>query len=194
MKPVTQSRVGKDGTCFRSCIASILELPEARVPDWPLANQDPGVDRFLRGRGLRYMEVPIDVAEQAVKPVGYQIITGLSPRGGAHAVVGKDGRLAWDPHPRDGTGRGLVREENYGLLLPVAGALVADTHWEPSDVIRRWKAYNEPPYKPGDSIHLKNGKRAVVSKVTSAVDLFGEKEWHVSTTSGDVVIVPLKGK
>ena len=265
MKPVVQSRTGSNGTCFRACLASLLEVPERAVPDFKLANQDPGVDRFLAGRGLRYVETPV-TAGSSPAPVGYHIITGTSPRGGAHAVVGKDGHLAWDPHPHDGTGRGLVREENYGLLLPVARATDAmrrpkpgegarsgypydyvykgyglqkidkadtdsgkgwvnifgsdgmlidaaptlvdarwlvdqwatkkamDVHWGPSDAVKRWKTYNEPPYKPGDHIRLENGRRAVVSKVTPAVDLFGDKEWHVSTTSGDVVIVPLKGK
>ena len=116
MKPVTQSRTGRNGTCFRACLASLLEVPERAVPDFKLANQDPGVDRFLAGRGLRYVEVPVgDVA-----PTGWHVITGTSPRGGQHAVVGKDGKLAHDPHPHDGTGRGLVREENYGLLLPLS--------------------------------------------------------------------------
>ena len=169
MKPVVQSRTGRNGTCFRACLASLLELPERAVPDFKLANQDPGVDRFLAKRGLKYVEVPAgDVA-----PTGWHVITGTSPRGGAHAVVGKDGHLAWDPHPvSDDPRRGLIREEGWGLLLPVARAM--DVHWEPSDAVKRWKAYNEPPYKPGGRVRLENGRRAVVSKVTPAVDLFGE--------------------
>jgi hypothetical protein len=115
MIPVTQSRTGKNGTCFRACVASLLDIKESQVPDWEAANQDPGVNGFLRKRGLRYEEVPVG----GTAPVGYHVITGLSPRGGLHAVVGRDGRTVWDPHPQDGTGRGLVREDRYGLLLPV---------------------------------------------------------------------------
>ena len=117
MKPVTQSRTGENGTCFRACIASILELPEAAVPDWPDANLDPDVNRWLGQRGLRYEQIDAS----APPPLGLHIIQGLSPRGGQHAIVGKDGRPLWDPHPQDETGRFLVRKDEWGVLLPSRG-------------------------------------------------------------------------
>lgn len=123
MRRVTQSRTGEDGTCFRSCVASLLNLKESQVPDWPDANQDAGVNRWLAGRGLRYDEVPVQAASA---PVGLHIITGLSPRGGAHAVVGRDGCVVMDPHPQDGTGRGLVEKYAWGLLTPLNKAEDAD--------------------------------------------------------------------
>jgi hypothetical protein len=46
----------------------------------------------------------------------YTTIEGISPRGGQHACVALNGRLIWDPHPEDQTGRGLVKAEVYGLL------------------------------------------------------------------------------
>lgn len=117
MIPVTQSRTGEHGTCFRASLASILNLKEKQVPDFGEANEDPGIDTFLAKYGLRYQEVPIG----NTAPVGYHIITGISPRGGMHAVVGRDGQIVWDPHPLDGTPHGLTTQEKYGLLLP-AGA------------------------------------------------------------------------
>lgn len=113
MKPVTQSRTGSNGRCFPACLASILELPENEVPD--LDNTDkPQVDKFLAKHGFEYQRVPADI-----KPAGHHVIEGISPRGGAHAVVGLNGRLVHDPHPQDGTGRGLVQVDSYGLLLPI---------------------------------------------------------------------------
>ena len=113
MRPVTQSRTGGNGRCFPACLASILELPERAVPD--LDNtKEWEVNDFLRPYGFTYMEFPAE----DVGPVGYHIITGKSPRGGLHAVVGLNGRMVHDPHPRDGTGRGLARVDNYGILLP----------------------------------------------------------------------------
>jgi len=112
----TQSRTGETGTCFRTCIASLLDLKESQVPDWPEANQDPGVDKWLAKRGLKYEEVP--VSNHGVRPAGYYFALGLSPRGGQHAVIMKDGKLVMDPHPQDGTGRGLVKVESWGVLVP----------------------------------------------------------------------------
>ena len=111
MIPQIQSRVGDRGRCFPACIASILEMKEWEVPD--LSNVDVAqVDRYLTQHGLYYREVSTEVP-----PLGYHIILGISPRGGYHAVVGRDGEFVFDPHPRDGTGRGLVEVTGYGLLI-----------------------------------------------------------------------------
>ena len=111
MIPQTQSRVGRRGRCFPACLASILELKEWEVPD--LDNTDTAqVDGYLAQHGLYYREVGPEVP-----PLGYHVILGVSPRGRPHAVVGRDGELAFDPHPKDGTGRGLVRVSGYGLLI-----------------------------------------------------------------------------
>lgn len=94
-------------------MASILELPEEAVPDWPQANDDPGVNRWLARFGLRYDEVPITDPP----PVGWHFILGLSPRGGQHAVVGYNGKFVHDPHPEaDDPRRGLRRPTHWGVL------------------------------------------------------------------------------
>lgn len=120
--PVTQSRAGERGTCFRACLASILNLPERAVTDFDKG--EGGLDGYwgrvhdwLAERGLRYRRVPVDGA----KPSGWSTIEGVSPRGGLHACVAYDGELVHDPHPRDGTGRGLTEPRYYGLLEPIKG-------------------------------------------------------------------------
>jgi hypothetical protein len=116
MTPVVQSRIGNRGTCFRAALASILNLREDQVPDFPQANQDPGVNRFLAKYGLRYEQRPItDPA-----PAGWGTVEGTSPRGGEHACVRYGGKLVWDPHPQDSTGQGLVEKKTWGVLMPVS--------------------------------------------------------------------------
>lgn len=125
MIPVTQSKTGSVGTCFRSCIASILELREADVPDindFSSAGWQGAVDDFLWERGLSYRRVPVDSA----RPVGWSTIEGVSPRGGLHACVAYDGELVHDPHPQDGTGRGLIEPRYYGLLESLGEGRAAD--------------------------------------------------------------------
>lgn len=172
MIPQVQSRVGKNGRCFMACLASILEIPESAVPDFP--KDDAGFDRatqqFLAGYGLRYDQVPI---ASNPAPIGYHTIEGISPRGGMHATVGYNGKMVWDPHPQDGTGRGLRKPMFYGIL----------TQRGAKDAL---------PPKPGEKITLPNGKRTTVTKVLKATNLFGEPEYHVSTTTGEVLPVPIK--
>lgn len=138
MRPVTQSRVGEDGTCFRACIASILNLDEAQVTDFDgprrflhdvqgMDDYWANVEGFLATKGLSYRRVPVD----GRKPIGYSTIEGVSPRGGLHACVAKDGVLIHDPHPQDGTGRGLVEPRYYGLLEPIR---VSGGDWTPYDM------------------------------------------------------------
>jgi hypothetical protein len=110
MKPIHQTRIGDDGNCFAACLSSILETP---IPEFG-SEPDfwPNVDRWLARRGLRYTQT-------SDPPLGWHTIEGISPRGGPHAVVGRDGKFVFDPHPHDGTGRGLVRVDKYGVLTPL---------------------------------------------------------------------------
>jgi hypothetical protein len=67
-----------------------------------------------------------------------------------------------------------------------------DTHWEPGgDIKRLWLEANAP-YGPGDLIKLPNGKITEVTKCLLGEDLFHEPEYHVSTKTGECVMVPVK--
>ena len=120
MIPVTQTRTGKNGNCLAAALASILEIPIRAVPEFggdSVFIQN--VQRFLAEHGLYYAHVsPDDPTIEAAFNQGevFHVIEGISPRGGQHAVVGRNGEMIHDPHPQDGTGRGLVEVENYGLL------------------------------------------------------------------------------
>ena len=123
MRRVVQSRTGEEGTCFRACLASLLNLPESQIPDFPDANEDPYVNTFLAKHGLHYEEIPYDAANP---PVGLYLLLGISPRGGMHVVIEKDGKLVWDTHPQDSTGRGIVEPLKYGVLTRVGRARAKD--------------------------------------------------------------------
>jgi hypothetical protein len=110
---VEQSSVGADGTCMRAALASIFGLRERDVPDFQGDDQPADVNAWLNPLGWSYRRAPVD----GRKPDGWSTIEGVSPRGGLHACVAKDGELAWDPHPAAlGDGQGLVEPRWYGLL------------------------------------------------------------------------------
>lgn len=106
---------------MNACLASILEIPEADVPDFLGTDQEwlAQLQQWLAPQGLYYVQIqPSEPTVKAAFAAGelYHTIEGLSPRGGMHACVGLNGRLVFDPHPQDGTGRGLVKVHCYGLL------------------------------------------------------------------------------
>ena len=145
MTPVTQTRLYDPspdvppGNCFAACVATILDLTLAEVPDlmefWTPKSSDTTVWRnywkryheWLKSRGLAYIEVS-DVSMQAAEMEGVPcIVSGKSPReatGLQHAVVGtweriEDGVIApkilHDPHP---SRAGLVKGDwTYGYFL-----------------------------------------------------------------------------
>lgn len=111
MKPVEQTILTPpDGDCFAACVASILELPIASVPNYP----DPtgpndhswwwGWQEWLKQFNLAFVGWNHPIAEDA--EVVADILRGYSicnvryenPRIN-HAVVCRDGEIVWNPHP-----------------------------------------------------------------------------------------------
>lgn len=122
MIPQMQSRTGKNGRCLNACLASILEIPEAQVPDFG-KDWEADVAKFLATFGLYYVQIPKDdsLLKVMFNPAHGEVwstIEGISHRGGPHACVARNGELVWDPHPvgLDGSQPGLKSVENYGLL------------------------------------------------------------------------------
>lgn len=182
MIPQVQSRVGKRGRCFNACLASILELPEASVPDFDEDDYWQSVDDWLSKFGLYYRQVPLDIA-----PVGWHTVEGTSPRGGQHAVVGYNGEMVWDPHPEDGTGK-WVKPRIYGVLISRGQGTISDQALA-LDI-------HELSFLPdvGELIKLPNGKVTRVVKVERSKDLYDEPEYHISTSTGEVLTHPIKEK
>lgn len=137
MKPVTQTQFGRpNGNCFASCVASILELELTEVPnfcagrvkDWMVPFQD-----WLAERGLHAIEMTVADQEawiEASKPCGWCILSGPAPRGLAHSVVARDGRMVHDPHP-SGTGLEMVKQAMFFVALDPVAVRVAHEPVEP---------------------------------------------------------------
>jgi hypothetical protein len=118
--PVMQTKIGEDhGNCFEACMASILEIPIYRVPDFPRDDTEfiQALEDFLLQYGLFYLQVETNdpVMKVAFKRGdAWHVIEGTSERGGPHACVGLNGKLVHDPHPG---GHGLVDTDCFGLLV-----------------------------------------------------------------------------
>jgi len=120
MKPVDQTKFGKEGNCLQACIASIFKLPLDEVPDFAKIGGDENwwkeLNKFLLPYGLYHLEVQ-NISECPI--VGYQLIYGRTVRG-KHAVVGSNGEMVHDPHP---SRSGLDITESLGLFVSVMGCI-----------------------------------------------------------------------
>jgi len=118
MIPVDQQLVDKDvGDCWKSCIASVMELPHDEVPHFVMAEVWYGIPHWgacwawLAQRGMSIHAVAADIVSGEYKGEvapwcrdmpRYLIASGKSPRGEwYHAVVWdrQEQRIAHDPHP-----------------------------------------------------------------------------------------------
>jgi hypothetical protein len=183
MIPLTQTRTGEpDGNCFAAALASILECP---IPEFDVPGTDywANVDEWLRSKGCSYHQEPI----AAEPPRGWHTVEGISPRGGRHAVVGYNGWMVHDPHPQDGTGRGLARPERWGVLE--RAGKTEDIMVNPTDLIRPVKQLPPPRRrftgsKPDDNIRPKPPAKDSRARLHRALDMVmdrvGAKDFHAA--------------
>lgn len=124
MKPQRQTIFVADnpqgrGNCQSAAMAAILDLSLAEVID--TASDEvrnggfwPPIYRWLADRGLKMISVqPKDPRLKGQ----YSIGVGPSPRGKFyHAVICKNGRMVFDPHPSDD---GLKRIVRHDMIVPM---------------------------------------------------------------------------
>lgn len=109
---VHQTKFGDVGNCVAACYATLLNADIDEIPDLVrTGNQHAAEVAMLAAKGLGLVRVwvPKDrrTIEQALDGmmvadgVPY-MLSGTSPRGHGHRVIGVDGRLYHDPHPEGG--------------------------------------------------------------------------------------------
>lgn len=99
MREVTQTILhsdpsGRPGNCLQAAVASLLDLDLDEVPHF--VEHDDWLERlrdFCIAHGYRPLMRP------PTATVPYGMAWGPSERGVRHAVVWRDGEIAWDPHP-----------------------------------------------------------------------------------------------
>jgi hypothetical protein len=102
VKPVDQTIFGlPDGNCLAACVASLLHLDIADVPNFCEGHADGWFSRmgaWLRERGLAafwFKGPPLESLADV-----YVIVSGQSPRGDyLHATVWRGSEMVHDPHP-----------------------------------------------------------------------------------------------
>jgi hypothetical protein len=106
MHPVMQNETEPGrGDCVAACVASVLEIPLAEVPNFRLASAPwTALQEWLAGRNLFAIKVVADRMLFHPMPMTFCILTGRSPRRDiGHAVVGQQTECDWhvvhDPHP-----------------------------------------------------------------------------------------------
>ena len=127
--PTNQRVVGyPHGECVRASYATLLGIPIGRIP--PLDPGTWGDDQhwaertWLNSIGLALRELAVDPPLELPKevldavPEVYHLMSGISPRGNGHRVVGYAGRVAWDPHP---SRAGLATVYAVGFVVPLEG-------------------------------------------------------------------------
>lgn len=111
MKPFKQLVSGRNGDCFRACVASLLEVEPASVPHFfehgdaerGFANLDVWL---LHTRDLSWIEfawpgdVPLNdllASLEDANPGTYYVIGGIGAGGGNHVVIARGGMIVHDP-------------------------------------------------------------------------------------------------
>ncbi len=105
MIPVMQSDITfKTGDCFSACIASILEVPLEKIPNFHFpkgSDFEDNVQEWCKTQSFAL--VSISNIEDDLLADCWIIATGKSPRGDEdwhrHAVVWRNGKVVHDPNP-----------------------------------------------------------------------------------------------
>lgn len=122
MSEVTQTILlndpsGRQGDCLRAAVASLLDLPPDEVPHFIESTGDWWEDMAAFARGHGYIVTQHGPDHE---PPVFGLAFGFTNRSDErHAVVYRDGAMAWDPHPsRDGLVRVMTFVEFDRAMVP----------------------------------------------------------------------------
>jgi len=93
------------GECVRTSYASLLDLPLSAVPRFDPASRPEPIQaiaerRWLRSRGLDLVIVRAGSPLLPLIPKDLDhLLSVTTSRGYGHRVVGRGGKVIWDPHP-----------------------------------------------------------------------------------------------
>lgn len=118
---IDQTEFGPHGNCQSACLAMLLGVPLAEVPNFAAMEGDDNGKyvaqaRWLHERGWALITIVNWQALPWPPTKGYYIAGGTSPRGLRHGVIYKDGKLWHDPHPSRG---GIASVDDIDLLYPL---------------------------------------------------------------------------
>lgn len=124
MKPQHQTIFGPNGNCWAACVATILDLDLATLPNFCAEPSDGWLERFnewLAPRGYFGLMLKANMLMGWRSPT-VTIAGGTAARGYQHACVYDANGLAFDPHP-DGTG--LIEVLDYTFFVAIEPATFA---------------------------------------------------------------------
>lgn len=128
MKPQRQTTFGgadapddEKGNCFAACVASILEVELAELPNFVVIGSPSNWwTRTQEWLHEHYGVMPFCMETRAWLP--HEVLTiasGPGPRGHRHCVVYDGGGLVHDPHPSDA---GLLKVESHDFFAVTSPA------------------------------------------------------------------------
>ena len=112
-KKVYQTKFGKTGNCLHACLATLLGLSIADLPDVDTYDWQIRLD-LLQNYLIEHHELYIltSTTTEEISKLTYGsiiIVCGETSRGLMHAVLYQDGKLYHDPHP-DNIGIDKIQE------------------------------------------------------------------------------------
>ena len=136
MRELTQTVIGESGNCWQTCVACILDVDPAELPDQSKIERVTGRDEsgkivragyfnnpvqaYLRdhhGMTLGHVYAHLLGAMRVTSMGGLHLAYGPTVRtpslGTDHVVVAREGRTIWDPHP---SRAGLVKATSWGVF------------------------------------------------------------------------------
>lgn len=132
MIPVTQTDFSMPGgNCFAACVASLLELPLERVPNFHGMYGENWLSpftRWLKDFGLwpalaSVLDSDRDAQNHLLNDSATAIAGGCTKFGFSHACLYQGKRLIWDPFP---SGIGLEIIHDLTFLIPIKLRFASD--------------------------------------------------------------------